>query len=110
MAVNGAGRSAMAIGRFLGWVLLAAAFAVLAWELWGAWQTGELTIHAAGKVWYDLDRTSLNGAQAGTQRYLLPALWDPVIVTVLTWPALLVLGVPGALLAFFCRKRGGRRR
>jgi hypothetical protein len=99
----------MAIGRFIGWVLLAAAFAVLAWEAWGAWQTGQFTIHAAGKVWYDLDRASLNGAQAGIQRYLLPSLWDPVIVTVLTWPAVLVLGVPGLALTLLCRQRRGRR-
>ena len=100
----------MAVGRFIGWVLLAAAFAVLAWEIWGAWQPGAFPIHAAGQVWYDLHRASLNGAQAAIQRYLLPSLWDPVIVTVLTWPAVLVLGVPGVVLTFLCRsRRGGRR-
>ena len=106
--MSGIAHIATTIGRILGWVLLAGAFAVLAWELWGAWQTGTVTIHAAGKLWYDLDVSSLNAAQAGTQRYLLPALWDPVIVTVLTWPALLVLGVPGVLLAVLCRRRSGR--
>ena len=98
----------MVIGRFIGWVLLAAALAVLAWEVWGALQTGAFTIHAAGQVWYDLHRASLNGAQAAIQRYLLPSLWDPVIVTVLTWPAVLVLGVPGVVLTLLCRNRGRR--
>ena len=32
---------------------------------------------AAGELWYALDRGSLNFAQAITQRYLHPALWDP---------------------------------
>jgi hypothetical protein len=43
--------------------------------------------------------------QAFTQRYVLPALWDPVIVTILLWPATMVLGIPGILLVRLTRKR-----
>ena len=40
-----------------------------------------------------------------TQRYIFPALWDPVFVTVLLWPAFLVIVVPGLLLSYFFRRR-----
>ena len=40
----------------------------------------------------------LNLTQAVTQRYVLPELWDPVLLTVLLWPAFIVLAVPGLIL------------
>jgi hypothetical protein len=46
-----------------------------------------------------------------TQRYVLPELWDSVLLTVLLWPAALVLGVPGlVLLALGSFRRRSRSR
>ncbi|MBI1209708.1 MAG: hypothetical protein GC191_20795 [Azospirillum sp.] len=66
---------------------------------------------AFGALWFQLAPASLNLAQAVIQRYLLPALWDPAILTLLLWPAPLVLAVPGLalLLLGLRRSRGGQR-
>jgi hypothetical protein len=34
-----------------------------------------------------------------------PVLWHPVISTILLAPAFIVIGLPGALLAFLARRR-----
>lgn len=51
-----------------------------------------------------LDAGSLNLVQAVVQRYLHPAVWDSGIQPVLTWPAVLVLGVPGLLFLLLARR------
>lgn len=97
------------IGRWLGWLLLLGAAATLAADGWAAWQGSPFQLSLAGQVWFNIDQAlgtaSLNGAQAGIQRYVLPELWDPAIVWILRQPALLVLGLPGLLLLFLCRRR-----
>lgn len=97
------------IGRWLGWLLVLGALTVLMMDGWAAWQGGQWQFSLAGQVWFDIDQSlgtaSLNGVQAGIQRYVLPALWDPVIVWILRQPAALVLGLPGLLLMFLCRRR-----
>jgi hypothetical protein len=85
----------------LGKVLVWAALAALARDGYLVWQGGPWRLAAAGEVWYALSPATLDLSQAVVQRYLWPGLWNPGIVTVLLWPAALVLGVPGlALLAF----------
>jgi hypothetical protein len=64
---------------------------------------------ALGEIWFKAHTESLNGAQAGIQRYLAPWLWEPVITTILRWPGWLVFGVPGVLAVILCRKRHGHR-
>jgi hypothetical protein len=55
---------------------------------------GALAYRPLGEVWYTLHSASLNGAQAGVQRYISPWLWDPAIVTVLQAPAWIIpLGI-----------------
>ncbi len=61
--------------------------------------TGELRAIALGEFWFRWHRGSLNFLQAIIQRYVHPALWEPGIVTVLTWRASLVL-FGGGLLMF----------
>jgi len=100
----------MIIGRVIGWILIIAALAALAYDALG-WARGDgFVMHTAGEVWYAVNRDTLNMLQAGIQRRIWPYLWDPVIVTVLLWPACLVLGVPGVVLAWAFRRRGDRRR
>jgi len=98
-------RWAMLVGRAFGWMLIIAAIAVLAGDI-SAWaDTGALTFTATGELWFTLHSGSLNLLQAITQRYIFPALWDPIFVTVLLWPAFAVFGVPGLILSYTCRRR-----
>ena len=73
-------------------------------------RTYVLTLTAFGQTWYDLDRASLNGAQAVVQRFVHPYVWDPIIQTALTWPTFAV--ALGFSLLFVVigrpRRRGGR--
>ena len=86
------------LARAVGWVLVCLALAALGYEVLLATASGTWRVIAAGELWYALDRASLNFAQAITQRYLHPALWDPLIQSLLTWPAWSLLGAPGVAL------------
>ena len=88
--------------------LLALGLAALAYEVLLALQTGSYRMLAAGELWYALDRSSLNLVQAIIQRHVHPALWDPLLASILMWPAWSLLGGPGAFLFLaFARGRGG---
>ena len=80
----------MIIGRVIGWSLIIAALAALAYDALGVVRGNGFVMHSAGADWYAVDSDSLNTLQATIQRHLWPYLWDPVIVTVLLWPAWLV--------------------
>ena len=95
--------------RILAWILLALAFAVIGRDLVVLLETGRFPIGTLGEFWYAIDRGSLNLIQAVTERYLHPFIWDPLIFSLLRWPAALVLGVPGLVLAVLSR-RGARPR
>jgi hypothetical protein len=95
----------MIVGRIIGWIFLIAALAVLARDVLASIDAGSLILIATGELWFSLHNGSINLIQAVTQRYIAPSLWDPVIVTVLLWPAVLVLGVPGLLLTWLFRPR-----
>lgn len=103
----GPGR-ASAIVRGVGWLLILLALAALSYEIAVAFQSGGYRMIAAGELWYTLDRGSLNVVQAITQRYLHPVLWDPVIQSVLTWPAWVLFAVPGVALLAIGRIAGRR--
>ena len=95
----------MIVGRIISWLFaLAAVFAaardVVAWIDTGAFRPMPL-----GQLWFDLHNGSLNLVQAVVQRYILPELWDPVIVTVLLAPAWFIFAVPAIILLVLCRKR-----
>ena len=97
------------IGRPLGWGLVALALLALGAELLASLEAGDYVALTAGEVWYAIDPASLNLVQAVVQRYLHPALWDPVATAILLRPAWLVLGLPGAALAYIFRTRRPRR-
>jgi hypothetical protein len=103
---------AMLVLRLIGWLLILAALAVLLYDAWGWHQTGAWRMIPAGQLWFDLDRSSLNLAQAAIERHVWRFLWFPVISTILQWPAAAVLGVPGIVLVLIGRRRPpiGRRR
>ncbi len=90
----------------LGWVLALSAGFVLGAEVVSFATSGNYHIIAAGELWFDLHRGSLNLSQAVIQRYLHPWLWEPAIVTVLRAPAWALFGVPGlALIGLWVVKR-----
>jgi hypothetical protein len=97
-------------------ILLLSGMAALGFDLWqyvqGMGQGTGFHLAAAGELWYRLSPGTLNLTQAVTQRYVLPELWDSVLLTVLLWPAALVLGVPGLVLltlGSFRRRSRSRR-
>lgn len=100
----------MIVGRILGWLLVAMALLALGGDGLRWLESGRLSFVALGEFWYRLDPGSLNLLQALVQRYLLPELWDPVIITLLTWPAFAVLGALGLFLLIVFRARPPRRR
>ena len=89
-----------------GWVLAAAALVAFANELISLTQTGTYRVIPAGQVWFDIHVASLNLTQAVVQRFLHPLLWDPVIATMLQWPAWSLLGAPAAVFIAIAPNRG----
>ena len=83
----------MIVGRFLGWLITAVALMAAGAEILASLEAGAYQGLAIGYLWFKIDTGSLNLSQAIVQRYIHPSLWDPVIVTVLTWPAWITLGV-----------------
>lgn len=75
-------------------LLAAVGFVCLGTAIWGLFAG----VGTLGEVWYLTDRGSLNAAQALTQRYLLPELWDPGMVTLLLQPAPVVGLIASAIL------------
>lgn len=57
---------------------------------------------SAYEIWYAASPGSLVVSQIRVER-LSPALWDPLIVSLLSLPAWLLFGVPGGFLTWFCR-------
>jgi len=111
----------MIVGRGIGWLLILLAAAVLAYDVW-VWQGGEplagrrlgmdgealFHLTRVGEVWFYLHPDSLQIAQPAIERHLWPALWDPVLLTILLMPASLLLAILGVLFLLLFRRR--RRR
>ena len=95
--------------RLVGLVLLAVAVwaGVIQFNLWA--ETGRFIPLALGQMWFDRDPSSLNLAQAAVERYVWAPLWDPVILTVLRWPAWAVMGLPALILLILPMRRGPRQ-
>ncbi len=98
----------MIVGRIIGWILLIAGLLLIGAELLASLQAGEWAPMLLGQLWFEFDSESLNFVQAIIQRYLLPFLWDPMIVTLLLAPAWVTFLVPAVLLLIICRKREDR--
>jgi ABC-type Fe3+ transport system permease subunit len=98
----------MIVGRLIGWIFVILGLAVLGRDVIGWLDTSRLEPIVLGQLWYDIDRSSLNLAQAVIQRYIAPALWDPIISSLLLlWAAPFFL-VLGALLVWASRRRDDR--
>lgn len=81
----------MVAKRLLGEGFLLAAAIALVYDAGKALLGSDgFSVTALGKLWFELHPSSLNGAQAGIQRFVSPLLWDPVISTLLQMPLILV--------------------
>ena len=100
----------MVVGRVAGWLLAGLALLALGAELVASLEAGSYRGLALGELRYALDVASLNLVQAVVQRHLWPALWDPVLVSVLQWPAWISFGLVAGALLLLCRRRDGERR
>ena len=85
----------MIIFVLIGSLFLIASAIAFVNDAMGAIDAGHLSLTPLGKVWFDLDPSSLNLSQAIIQRYTLPEIWDPAIVTILNWPAIFVFAALG---------------
>lgn len=99
------GSNAKRLCFYLGWVLLAAAFAAGAAEgLVKATPGRGLHLVSAHDLWYTIWPGNLVVTQIRVER-LSPELWSAVIRPLLDVPAWALTGVPGAALAWFCRPK-----
>jgi hypothetical protein len=94
--------------RFLAVVALAVAVILAVVDATRSIAASETVLTPLGTSWSAVSPGTLDLAQAVVQRYLLPALWDPVIVTVLAVPGFVVFLVL-ALLFFMIGRRPARR-
>ena len=91
--------------RFLGLLVLAAAFITLVIDGTKSIAAGVLTVTELGRYWNDIHSTSLQLLQPAIERHVAQWLWNPVVLNIITAPAWLVLGILGAVLMLIGRKR-----
>lgn len=91
--------------RLLG--LLSLSIAVILAVLDGARSVAasRLVLTPLGTSWYSISPDSLNGAQAGIQRYLHPSIWDPYMIWLLNQPGAIVLAILAMIFYMLGRKR-----
>jgi hypothetical protein len=72
--------------------------------------SGQAVMQPLGQLWFNLDRGSLNLAQATIERGVWPPLWQSGIFPVLQQPAPYVaLGALAIAIVLLLLARGGRR-
>ena len=96
----------MLVGRILGWLLLVLALLALGGDGLRWLETGITSFISLGDFWRRMDPLSIDALQNWTP----PAVWSPFLITLLGWPAAIVLGVLGILLLFVFQSRPPRRR
>ncbi|HEC90915.1 MAG TPA: hypothetical protein ENI55_04535, partial [Alphaproteobacteria bacterium] len=96
----------MRIFFILGCILLAAAFLGGAAEMATRvmYRRGALA-YSAIDVWRMISPQGLSQAKSYVEAVFWPALWNPVLTTVLILPGWVVFGVPGMLLVWFCHPK-----
>jgi hypothetical protein len=91
--------------RFLGVLILAAAFILLVYDGAKSIADSRVYIYKLGQLWTDISASSLESLKASAETHLPIQVWDPVALTLLEQPAWLVLGVTGILFILIGRKR-----
>jgi hypothetical protein len=91
--------------RFLGLWMIAAAFVFFVYDGTKSIADRGLYFTKVGDVWAWIHQDSLLLLQPAIERHLMTWIWDPVVVTVLTAPASLMLGILGTFLILLGRKK-----
>ncbi|MEZ5891150.1 MAG: hypothetical protein R3D52_13450 [Xanthobacteraceae bacterium] len=91
--------------RFFGLWILAAAFVFLVYDGTKSIAAGIVLTKPFGETWNDINSNSLLLLQPAIERHVAVWLWDPVILSILTAPTWLVLGVIGIVLILLGRKK-----
>ena len=88
----------MRIAVGIGCLLIAVALGALAWDLYFLSLGGHFKLSSWGEFWYGVHSTSLNAVKSGIEG-LSASLWTWTMAPLLKVPALLLFGLPGAVLA-----------
>ena len=91
--------------RFVGFVILAVGFIALIYDGTKSIAGGAMVFTPLGQHWNNFHSTSLQLLQPAIERHVAVWLWDPVVLSILTTPAWLVLGILGAILMLIGRKQ-----
>jgi hypothetical protein len=91
--------------RFLGLWILAAAFVFVIYDGTRSIAGGMWLTKPFGETWNDIHSDSLLSLQPAIERHVSGWLWDPVMLSILTAPTWLVLGVLGTILVLLGRKK-----
>jgi hypothetical protein len=91
--------------RFFGLWILAAAFVFLVYDGTKSIAAGMVLTKPFGETWNDINSNSLLLLQPAIERHAAVWLWDPVMLSILTAPTWLVLGVIGIILILLGRKK-----
>lgn len=83
--------------RALGYALVVAALGFGLLDVYLTVTREEVVITSLGELWYGISPQTLNLAQAGIQRGLHPAIWDPGVRIFLMLPCLLGFLILGTL-------------
>src|SRR5258708_38049593 len=91
--------------RTLGLLFLAAAFIFLVYDGTRSIAANVLLYSKVDEIWSLLHTASLQQLQPPIEKHAPPWLWDPVVTTVLDAPAIVVLGMIGAILILLGRRK-----
>jgi hypothetical protein len=92
--------------RLLGaWFLLLAMVAAVVDATKNLASGGHLVVTPLGEQWASLSPSTLEIAKTAVVANVGPALWNPVITTILQMPSWFVFGLAGAFLYWLGRKR-----
>lgn len=91
--------------RTVGLIVFAAAFIALVADGIKSLAADHVVVTPLAQTWSSLDPASLTAAETLVKTRMLAYLWDPILVTVLGWPAFAVGGVIGIAMMIVGRKR-----
>jgi sulfite exporter TauE/SafE len=91
--------------RFLGLILLAAAFILVIYDGTKSIAGNSLSLTTVQALWELINPANLAKLKPLIAPYAGGLLWDPLTVSVLAAPAWSLLGIAGVLLLFFGRKK-----
>lgn len=97
------------IFRVVGFLALAAAILTGISDASRSIAESQFVATPLGQIWFDLAPASLNLSQAVIQRYVHPSVWDPAVLTALTWPAWAVFAGVGLFFLWAGARRQKRR-